>query len=121
MTLKRTLGIMLVFVLLFSLAACANNNTSDQTQTSTESATTASAASSATSAENTTIGKKSIVTFFDIKLPNDRMQISFHTPIINPESKQLSKWVGKGRKTRWSARHGGSRSCAERLTELFCL
>jgi hypothetical protein len=66
-------------------------------------------------------GKKSIVTFFDIKLSNDRMQISFHTPIINPESKQLSKWVGKGRKTRWSARHGGSRSCAERLTELFCL
>ena len=64
MTLKRTLGIMLVFVLLFSLAACANNNTSSQTQTSTESATTASAASSATSAENTTSGKKSIVIYF---------------------------------------------------------
>ena len=64
MTLKRTLGIILVFVLLFSLAACANNNTSSQTQTSTESATTASAASSATSAENTTSGKKSIVIYF---------------------------------------------------------
>lgn len=64
MTLKRTLGIVLVFVLLFSLAACANNNTSDQTQTSTESAKTASAASSATSTENTTSGKKTIVVYF---------------------------------------------------------
>lgn len=64
MTLKRTLGIVLVFVLLFSLAACANSNTADQKQTSTESATTASAANSATSAENTTSGKKSIVIYF---------------------------------------------------------
>ena len=64
MTLKRTLGIVLVFVLLFSLGACANNNTSNQTQTSTESAKTASAASSATSTENTTSGKKTIVVYF---------------------------------------------------------
>ena len=64
MTLKRTLGIVLVFVLLFSLAACANNNTSDQTQTSTESATTASAAGSATSVKNTSSGKKAIVVYF---------------------------------------------------------
>ena len=61
MKFKKTIGIVLVFVLLFSLAACANNNTSDQTQTSTESATTASAASSA---ENTTSGKKAIVVYF---------------------------------------------------------
>ena len=64
MKFKKTIGIVLVFVLLFSLAACANNNTSDQTQTSTESAKTASAASSATSTENTTSGKKTIVVYF---------------------------------------------------------
>ena len=64
MKFKKTIGIVLVFVLLFSLAACANNNTSDQTQTSTESATTASAAGSATSAKNTSSGKKAIVVYF---------------------------------------------------------
>ena len=61
---KKTIGIVLVFVLLFSLAACANNNTSDQTQTSTESATTASAAGSASFAKNTSNGKKAIVVYF---------------------------------------------------------
>ena len=66
-------------------------------------------------------GKESIITFFDIKLPDDKLQISFHTPSNSQESEQLSKWIGKGRKTRWSARHGGSRSCAERLTQRFCL
>lgn len=64
MTLKRTLGIVLVFVLLFSLAACANNNTSNQTQTSSQSAATASNESSATAAENTASGKKAIVVYF---------------------------------------------------------
>lgn len=64
MKFKKTIGIVLVFVLLFSLAACSNNNTSDQTQTSTESATTASAAGSATSAKNTSSGKKAIVVYF---------------------------------------------------------
>ena len=64
MTLKRTLGIMLVFVLLFSLAACANNNTSNQTQTSSQSAATASNESSSTAAENAASGKKSIVIYF---------------------------------------------------------
>jgi len=64
MKFKKTIGIVLVFALLFSLAACANNNTSDQTQTSTESATTASAAGSATSAKNTSSGKKAIVVYF---------------------------------------------------------
>ena len=66
-------------------------------------------------------GNKSIVTIFDIKLPGDRLQISFHSPKSNPDSKLLMKWVGKGRKTRWKARHGGSRSCAERLIKRFCL
>ncbi len=64
MKFKKTIDIVLAFVLLFSLAACANSNTANQKQTSTESATTASAASSATSAENTTGGKKSIVIYF---------------------------------------------------------
>ena len=64
MKFKKTIGIVLVFVLLFSLAACANNNTSDQTQTSAESATTASAAGSASSAKNTSSGKKAIVVYF---------------------------------------------------------
>lgn len=64
MTLKRTLGIVLVFVLLFSLAACANNNTSDQTQTSSQSAATASHESPATAEGNTASGKKAIVVYF---------------------------------------------------------
>lgn len=64
MTLKRTLGIVLVFVLLFSLGACANNNTSNQTQTSSQSATTASHENTASAAENTASGKKSIVIYF---------------------------------------------------------
>ena len=64
MTLKRTLGIVLVFILLFSLAACANNNTSNQTHTSSQSAATASNESPATAAENTASGKKAIVVYF---------------------------------------------------------
>ena len=64
MKFKRTLGIVLVFVLLFSLAACANNNTSNQTQISSQSAATASNESSATSAENAASGKKAIVVYF---------------------------------------------------------
>ena len=64
MKFKRTLGIVLVFVLLFSLAACANNNTSDQTQTSSQSATTASNENPATAEGNTASGKKAIVVYF---------------------------------------------------------
>lgn len=64
MKFKKTIGIVLVFVLLFSLAACANNNTSDQTQTSTESATTASNENPATAEGNTASGKKAIVVYF---------------------------------------------------------
>ena len=63
MKFKKTIGIVLVFVLLFSLAACANNNTSDQTQTSTESATTASNENPATAEGNTASGKKAIVVY----------------------------------------------------------
>jgi hypothetical protein len=65
--------------------------------------------------------RKSVITFFDIKVDGDRLQISFHTPINNRDSKPLLKWVGKGRLTRWSPRHGGSRSCAERLIKKFGL
>ena len=64
MKFKKTIGIVLVFVLLFSLAACANNNTSDQTHTSSQSATTASNENPATAAENTASGKKAIVVYF---------------------------------------------------------
>ena len=64
MKFKKTIGIVLVFVLLFSLAACANNNTSDQTQTSTVSATTASNENPATAEGNTASGKKAIVVYF---------------------------------------------------------
>lgn len=71
--------------------------------------------------DNDLKGNKSIITFFDIKLPGDKLQISFHTPANNPESKPLLKWVGKGRKTRWHPKYGGSRSCAERLIKRFCL
>ena len=63
MKFKKTIGVVLVFVLLFSLAACANNNTSDQTQTSTESATTASNENPATAEGNTASGKKAIVVY----------------------------------------------------------
>lgn len=64
MKFKRTLGIVLVFVLLFSLGACANNNTSNQAQTSSQSATTASNESPTTAAGNTASGKKAIVVYF---------------------------------------------------------
>ena len=64
MTLKRTLGTLLVFVLLFSLGACANNNTSNQTQTSSQSATKASNENPATAEGNTASGKKAIVVYF---------------------------------------------------------
>lgn len=64
MKFKKTIGIVLVFVLLFSLAACANYNTSDQTQTSSQSATTASNENPATAEGNTASGKKSIVVYF---------------------------------------------------------
>ena len=64
MTLKKTIGIVLVFVLLFSLGACANNNTSAQTQTSSQSAATASNENPATAEGNTASGKKAIVVYF---------------------------------------------------------
>lgn len=64
MTLKRALGIVLVFVFLFSLVACANNNTSDKTHAPSESTTTASNESSATSTEDTASDKKAIVVYF---------------------------------------------------------
>ena len=64
-------------------------------------------------------GFPSVVTLFRIRRPEGNFQVSFHTPwhLADP----LMSWIGKGSKTRWNKRIGGSRADAKELKVVFDL
>lgn len=64
-------------------------------------------------------GHPSVITLFRIRRPEGNFQISFHTParLAWP----LLPWLGKGSKTRWNRRIGGSRIDAKELKVVFDL
>ena len=64
-------------------------------------------------------GHPSVITLFRIRRPEGNFQISFHTParLAWP----LLPWLGKGSKTRWNRRTGGSRIDAKELKVVFDL
>ena len=65
-------------------------------------------------------GYASYIVYFETKDESgNRIQISFHNPAW--KSQELACWAGKGRKTRWNRRIGGSRDDAKRIVELFNL
>ena len=57
-----------------------------------------------------------LIVYFDIRLNGKRYQISFHNPNT---SIILGKYVGKGRKTRWTCDIDGSRKAARELSVLI--
>ena len=65
-------------------------------------------------------GCPSIIVYFDIKINNERKQVSFHTP-LNRASETLLKYVSTGRKTRWDKKIGGSQDTCRQLIEKFNL
>ena len=65
-------------------------------------------------------GYPSIIVYFDIKINNERKQVSFHTP-LNRASETLLKYVSTGRKTRWDKKIGGSQDTCRQLIEEFNL
>lgn len=65
-------------------------------------------------------GYPSIIVYFDIKINNERKQVSFHTP-LNRASETLLKYVSTGRKTRWDNKIGGSQDTCRQLIEEFNL
>ena len=65
-------------------------------------------------------GCPSIIVYFDIKINNERKQVSFHTP-LNRASENLLKYVSTGRKTRWDKKIGGSQDTCRQLIEEFNL
>lgn len=64
-------------------------------------------------------GFPSVVSYFRIRRPEGNFQVSFHTPwhLADP----LMPWIGKGSKTRWNGRIGGSRIDAKELKVVFDL
>lgn len=64
-------------------------------------------------------GFTSVVSYFRIRRPEGNFQVSFHTPwrLADP----LIPWIGKGSKTRWNKRIGGSRTDAKELKVVFNL
>jgi hypothetical protein len=53
-----------------------------------------------------------LITYFDIKLETERLQVSFHTPAHVPGRGKLERFAGTGRKTVWTGERGGSiRAC----------
>ena len=65
-------------------------------------------------------GYPSIIVYSDIKINNERKQVSFHTP-LNRASENLLKYVSTGRKTRWDKKIGGSQDTCRQLIEEFNL
>ena len=65
-------------------------------------------------------GYPSIIVYFDIKINNERKQVSFHTP-LNKASEGLLKYISTGRKTRWDKKIGGSQDTCRQLIEEFNL
>lgn len=66
-------------------------------------------------------GFLSVLVYFETKDPvtGKRLQVSFHNPFW--KCQYLPNWVGKGRKTRWNKRVGGSREDCDRIITIFNL
>lgn len=61
-------------------------------------------------------GYASLIAYFDIKIKDERYQVSFHSPY---NKSKLHSYVGKGRKTRWTKEVGGSREACIELSKLI--
>ena len=65
-------------------------------------------------------GYPSVLVYFETKdVDGKRLQISFHSPL--GKAGKLTRWIGKGRKTRWVKQLGKSRIDAKRVVEIFNL
>lgn len=64
-------------------------------------------------------GCASVITYFQYRLDGVRYDISFHTPA--DQAKGLRPYFGKGRKTHWNRKIGGSRNDCQSLADIFNL
>lgn len=69
------------------------------------------------SADEDQNGYDSVIVYFDIKINDERFQVSFHTPLNKADD--LIRLVGTGRKTRWR-RIVGSRESCQKLICYLC-
>lgn len=66
-------------------------------------------------------GWPSYIVYFDFKYRGMRYQVSFHNPEELVEGSKLIRYVGKGRKTRWNRRIGGSADDIADLCRAYCV
>jgi hypothetical protein len=64
-------------------------------------------------------GNDSIIVYFETKVNDERIQISFHTPMN--QAGDLLSLIGTGRKTRWNRRIGGSIADCQKLIDFYNL
>lgn len=64
-------------------------------------------------------GYPSGIVYFEFKYRGTRYQVSFHNPAELLERSRLNLYVGKGRKTRWNRRVGGSMADIENLCRAY--
>lgn len=64
-------------------------------------------------------GYPSILTYFEFNVDGEEYQISFHTPYREALQSGLTRFVGKGKETKWNGVYGGSRNARDKLFELI--
>ena len=65
-------------------------------------------------------GYGSVIVYFEYILWGEKLQVSFHTP-ESLVPREMWKLVNTGRPTVWNGIIGGSRTCCEKLKEVFDL
>ena len=65
-------------------------------------------------------GYGSVIVYFEFQLWAEILQVSFHTP-ESLVPREMWKLVNTGRPTVWNGIIGGSRTCCEKLKEVFDL
>ena len=63
-------------------------------------------------------GYGSVIVYFEFQLWGEILQVSFHTP-ESLVPREMWKLVNTGRPTVWNGIIGGSRTCCEKLKEVF--
>ena len=63
-------------------------------------------------------GFSSVIVYFEFPLWGEILQVSFHTP-ESLVPREMWKLVNTGRPTVWNGIIGGSRTCCEKLKEVF--
>ena len=63
-------------------------------------------------------GYGSVIVYFEFQLWGEILQVSFHTP-ESLVPREMWKLVNTGRPTVWNGVIGGSRTCCEKLKEVF--